>query len=262
MFKTLKSDLNAVLERDPAARNKFEIMLLYPGLHALWAHRVAHALWRHNLRFLGRGLSQFARWLTGIEIHPGATIGRGFFIDHGMGVVIGETAEIGDNVTLYHGVTLGGTSLEKGKRHPTLHDNVVVGAGAKVLGAIEIGENSRIGANAVVVKPVPANSVVVGVPGQVVHRSQPRPVTQPDLNHSQLPDTIGASLVAVMARLERLEKELATHSEHPRFEPARVSVDGHYAVALPGNGNGNGNGNGHVPHIPDHGVWRGEDFAI
>ena len=130
-------------------------------------------LWMHNAKLLGRLLSQLARFFTGIEIHPGARIGNGFFIDHGMGVVIGETAEVGDNVTLYHGVTLGGTSLEKGKRHPTLLDNVVVGAGAKILGAIEIGENSRIGANAVVVKPVPANSVVVGVPGQVVHRSHP-----------------------------------------------------------------------------------------
>jgi serine O-acetyltransferase len=254
MFKTLSNDLNAVMGRDPAARNKFEIILTYPGLHALWAHRAAHWLWVHNARLAGRVLSQLARFFTGIEIHPGARIGSGFFIDHGMGVVIGETAEVGDNVTLYHGVTLGGTSLEKGKRHPTLLDNVVVGAGAKILGAIEIGENSRIGANAVVVKPVPANSVVVGVPGQVVHRSHPASANpQPDLNHSQLPDTIGASLVAVMTRLERLEAQLANHSEHPvlELEPATVG----------GNGNGR-NGNGKVPHVPDHGVWRGEDFQI
>ncbi len=253
MFRTINSDLNAVLDRDPAARNKFEIALTYPGLHALWAHRVANWLWRHNARLLGRVISQLARFFTGIEIHPGARIGRSFFIDHGMGVVIGETAEVGDNVTLYHGVTLGGTSLEKGKRHPTLHDNVVVGAGAKILGAIEIGENSRIGANAVVVKPVPANSVVVGVPGQVVHRSRPRDEHQPDLNHSQLPDTIGATLVAVLTRLEKLEKELSSHAEHPIFEPEML--------VLGGNGNGH-NGTDHLPHAPDHGVWRGEDFQI
>jgi serine O-acetyltransferase len=260
MFKTIRSDLNAVMDRDPAARNKLEIILTYPGLHALWAHRVANWLWVRNARLLGRIVSQLARFFTGIEIHPGARIGRGFFIDHGMGVVIGETAEVGNNVTLYHGVTLGGTSLEKGKRHPTLMDNVVVGAGAKILGAIEIGENSRIGANAVVVKPVPPNSVVVGVPGQVVHRSRPRDEHQPDLDHSQLPDTIGATLVAVMARMEKLEKELSNHAEHPVFEPEEILV-------LAGNGhNGNGH-NGHinsdhVPHVPDHGVWRGEDFQI
>ena len=254
MFKTLANDLNAVLDRDPAARNKFEIILTYPGLHALWAHRVANWLWVHNAKLVGRVISQLARFFTGIEIHPGARIGSGFFIDHGMGVVIGETAEVGNNVTLYHGVTLGGTSLEKGKRHPTLLDNVVVGAGAKILGAIEIGENSRIGANAVVVKPVPANSVVVGVPGQVVHRSHPAlPGSLPDLNHSQLPDTIGASLVAVMTRLEKLEAQLASHSEHPVLEPETATTGG--------NGNGR-NGNGKVPHVPNHGVWRGEDFQI
>ncbi len=261
MFRTFRDDLNAVMQRDPAARNKLEIILLYPGLHALWAHRFTHWLWKHNLRLLGRMVSQITRWLTGIEIHPGATIGHGFFIDHGMGVVIGETAEIGDNVTLYHGVTLGGTSLEKGKRHPTLHNNVVVGAGAKILGAIEVGENSRIGANAVVVKPVPANAVVVGVPGQVVQRSKPHS-EHPDLNHSQLPDTIGASLVAVMARLERLEHQVADHSEHPVFELVAVGDSGgSTGVAFHGNGNGNGK-NGRVPHAPDHGVWRGEDFQI
>jgi len=259
MLKTLRNDLNAVLQRDPAARNKLEIMLLYPGLHALWAHRFSHWLWQRNLHLIGRLVSQVTRWLTGIEIHPGATIGHGFFIDHGMGVVIGETAEVGDNVTLYHGVTLGGTSMEKGKRHPTLHNNVVVGAGAKILGAIEIGENSRIGANAVVVKPVPANSVVVGVPGQIVHRSRPSS-EQPDLNHSQLPDTIGDSLVAVMTRLERLERQMSDHSEHPNFELAAVAENG----GSTGNGhNGNGNDkNDRVPHTPDHGVWRGEDFQI
>ncbi len=156
MLQTIWEDVNSVLDRDPAARSKLEILLCYPGLHALWGHRLSHRLWMSNHKLLARWVSQVFRSLTGIEIHPGATIGKRFFIDHGMGVVIGETAEIGDCVTLYHGVTLGGTSLDKGKRHPTLADNVVVGAGAKILGAIIIGENSRVGANAVVVKSVPA----------------------------------------------------------------------------------------------------------
>jgi serine O-acetyltransferase len=173
LFDTWRADIKAVLDRDPAAHSWLEVLLCYPGLHAVWGHRVAHWLWVHRLKLPGRWVSQMVRGLTGIEIHPGATIGPGFFIDHGMGVVIGETTEVGANVTLYHGVTLGGVSLNKGKRHPTLEDNVVVGAGAKVLGAITIGACSRIGANAVVVKPVPPDSVVVGVPGEVV-RSKPR----------------------------------------------------------------------------------------
>ena len=163
----MKDDVRSVFERDPAARSTLEVILTYPGLHALWGYRVSHWLWTHNLKLLGRITQQLIRALTGIEIHPGAIIGPGFFIDHGMGVVIGETAEIGRDVTLYHGVTLGGVSLNKGKRHPTLQDGVVVGAGAKVLGAITIGESSRIGANAVVVKTVPPDSVVVGVPGRL-----------------------------------------------------------------------------------------------
>ena len=262
MIETLKEDLQSVLDRDPAARSKFEIALLYPGLHALWSHRFAHWLWKHNLKFVGRLISQLTRWLTGIEIHPGATIGHKFFIDHGMGVVIGETAEVGDMVTLYHGVTLGGTSLEKGKRHPTIGHNVTIGAGAKVLGAIEVGANSRIGANAVVVRPVPENSVVVGVPGQIVHRSHDQPAGAYDLNHTQLPDTIGASLVAVLSRLETLENVMHMHPE------LQMDQAGHDHVKRK-NGNGNGNGNGHppaeetpLPHVPEHGVWRGEDFQI
>jgi serine O-acetyltransferase len=226
----LRADVRAALERDPAARSALEVALLYPGLHALWGHRLAHALWRRGFRLPARWLSQMVRGLTGIEIHPGAQIGSGLFIDHGMGVVIGETAEVGCNVTLYHGVTLGGTTLAHGKRHPTLEDNVVVGAGAKVLGAIVVGHDSRIGANAVVVKPVPANSVVVGVPGQVVVRSRPRPAG-PDLNHDLLPDTLGTTLGAVMARLERVEAQLHVHE------------------------------NGH-PHAPVQAVWQGEDFQI
>lgn len=168
MFQRIKQDIACVFERDPAARNTFEVLTTYPGLHALLFHRLAHALWLRDWKWLARWLSSLSRWLTGIEIHPGAQIGERFFIDHGMGVVIGETAIIGNDCTLYHGVTLGGTSWEKGKRHPTLHNNVVVGAGAKVLGPIEIGAGARVGSNAVVVKPVPPNATVVGIPGKII----------------------------------------------------------------------------------------------
>ncbi len=180
MLTAIREDIQSVLNRDPAARTALEVLICYQGLHALWGYQVAHWFWTHHLYLIGRMISQLVRSMTGIEIHPGATIGQHLFIDHGMGVVIGETAEVGKCVTLYHGVTLGGTSLNKGKRHPTLEDNVVVGAGAKVLGNIIIGANSRIGANAVVVKSVPPDSVVVGVPGQVVDRSQSRPPALPD----------------------------------------------------------------------------------
>lgn len=173
MFEGLKDDINSVFSRDPAARNTFEVLTNYPGLHALLLHRLAHKLWKRNFRWLARTLSTFSRWLTGIEIHPGAQIGRRFFIDHGMGVVIGETAVIGDDVTLYQGVTLGGTSWNKGKRHPTLKDGVVVGAGAKVLGPFEVGENAKVGSNAVVTKAVPAEATVVGIPGRIILKSAP-----------------------------------------------------------------------------------------
>ena len=166
MFARLREDINSVFARDPAARNFLEVLTNYPGLHALLLHRCGHWLWQKNLKWLARTLSTFSRWLTGIEIHPGATIGRRFFIDHGMGVVIGETTEIGDDCMLYQGVTLGGRSLEQTKRHPTLRDGVVIGAGAKVIGPVEIGPESAVGANAVVVKSAPANSVLVGVPAQ------------------------------------------------------------------------------------------------
>ena len=236
-FQLFHEDIKSIYDRDPAARSTLELLLCYPGLHAIWGHRITHWLWRHKLRLLARWLSHIMRFLTGIEIHPGAKIGPRFFIDHGMGVVIGETSEVGADVTLYHGVTLGGTSLEKGKRHPTIGDGVVVGAGAKILGAITIGERSRIGANAVVVKSVPANSVVVGVPGQVVVRSQPRPVGgMPDLEHGQLPDMVGTTLTSLMERVEVLEEQLHIHQ--------------------------NGIGETHPPHIPDHGVWQGQDFMI
>ncbi len=234
MFKTIHEDVQSVLDRDPAARNVFEVMLCYPGLHAVWTHRITHKLWKSGFKLLARWLSQTARWLTGIEIHPGATIGHNFFIDHGMGVVIGETAEIGNNVTLYHGVTLGGTNLNKVKRHPTIEDHVVIGAGAKVLGDIIIGAHSRIGANAVVVKPSPPNSVIIGVPGQIVVRSQDKITSNtPDLEHGLLPDTIGDTLSALVAHVEKLEKRL----------------DGHTTVSP-------------ALHVSDHGIWHGGDFAI
>jgi serine O-acetyltransferase len=170
MFDRLREDVRCVFERDPAARNVFEVLTTYPGVHAVLMHRLTHRLWGLGWKWLARVLSSLGRWLTGVEIHPGATIGRRFFIDHGMGVVIGETAVIGDDCTLYHGVTLGGTSWNKGKRHPTLGDDVVVGAGAKVLGPITLGDHARIGSNAVVVKDVPAGATVVGVPGRIVKR--------------------------------------------------------------------------------------------
>ncbi len=233
-FAMIRRDIDSVKERDPAARSTLEILLVYSGLHAIWIHRITHWLWIHKVKLIARWLSQFARWATGVEIHPGATIGPGFFIDHGMGVVIGETAEVGTDVTLYHGVTLGGTSLNKKKRHPTIGDRVVIGAGAKVLGAITIGEDSRVGANAVVVKSVPANSVVVGVPGQIVKRSHPHHAADaPDLNHASLPDIMGVSLVQLLERVETLEMQVEGHkSEKP-----------------------------HV-HAPQGETWAGEDFSI
>ncbi len=231
MFKIIRNDIKSVLERDPAARNVLEVLLCYSGLHAIWAHRLAHRLWQSGFKLLARWISQITRGITGIEIHPGATLGNNFFIDHGMGVVIGETAIVGDNVTLYHGVTLGGTSSQKVKRHPTLEDNVVVGAGAKVLGAITIGKESRIGANAVVVKSTPPNSVIVGVPGQVLVRNyEHSPI---DLDHNLLPDAIGETVAALVVHVEELEKRLNSHS-----------------ATSP------------VLHMSDHGVWHGEDFAI
>lgn len=187
MFKQVKEDIASVFSRDPAARNTLEVLLNYPGLHAVLFHRLAHWLWHHNLKQLARVLSTFSRWLTGIEIHPGAKIGRRFFIDHGMGVVIGETAEIGDDVTLYHGVTLGGTSWDKGKRHPTLEDGVVVGAGAKVLGPFTVHKNAKIGSNSVVTKEVPEGATVVGIPGRVIGR----PVTEQEKNRQEMAEKIG-----------------------------------------------------------------------
>ncbi len=245
MFDTLRKDVRSVFDRDPAAHSTLEVLFSYPGLHALWGYRMAHWFWTHRMLLIGRMISHMFRNMTGIEIHPGATIGDGFFIDHGMGVVIGETAEIGKNVTLYHGVTLGGVSLEKGKRHPTLEDNVVVGAGAKILGAITVGESSRIGANAVVVKSVPPDSVVVGVPGQVVVRSKPKE-TAPDLHHDRLPDTIGASITYILERLEKVESSLHVHpADQPVFFKDEPRLERIFS-----------------PHTPENGIWHGEDFMI
>jgi len=168
MFERLREDIQSVFHRDPAARNAFEVLTCYPGMHAIWIHRLAGMLWRNELKWLARLVSNFGRWLTGIEIHPGAKVGRRFFIDHGMGIVIGETAEIGDDVTIYQGVTLGGTSWNKGKRHPTLGDGVVVGAGAKVLGPFTVGAGAKVGSNAVVTKEVPPGATVVGIPGRII----------------------------------------------------------------------------------------------
>lgn len=191
MFEGLKGDIKSVFNRDPAARNTFEVLTNYPGLHAVLLHRLAHKLWKHNFRWLGRSLSTFSRWLTGIEIHPGAQIGKRFFIDHGMGVVIGETAVIGDDVTLYQGVTLGGTSWNKGKRHPTLKNGVVVGAGAKVLGPFEVGENAKIGSNAVVTKAVPADATVVGIPGRIILKAVSDPANPDEDKRKKMEENFG-----------------------------------------------------------------------
>ncbi len=207
MFETLKRDIQAVFERDPAARSVREALLCYPGLHALHFHRLAHGLWTHGWLTFARFISHLGRFFTGIEIHPGARIGPGLFIDHGMGVVIGETTEIGENCTLYQGVTLGGTSLKKEKRHPTLGNNVVVGAGAKILGAVKIGDNSKIGAGSVVVTEVPPDSTVVGIPGRVVHRSSEHRVAI-DLNHHDLPDPEAKAINYLADKVRELEREL------------------------------------------------------
>lgn len=204
-FSSMREDVAAVLDRDPAAKSRMEVVLLYSGLHALWSYRFNHWLWVHKWRFLARMMSQWARLITGIEIHPGADIGRRFFVDHGMGVVIGETTIIGDDVTLFQGVTLGGTGKETGKRHPTLQDNVVVGAGARVLGNIVIGENSRIGAGSVVLRDVPDNSTVVGVPGHIVLRRGKRVViTDP----KQINDPLSEALAAVANEVKKLKQEV------------------------------------------------------
>lgn len=223
----MRRDIRAARERDPAAPTTLEVVFAYPGVHAIWGHRVSHWLWNRGARVAARTFSELTRIFTGVDIHPGAVLGPGLFIDHATGVVIGETAEVGEDVMLYHGVTLGGSGAETGKRHPTVGDRVIIGAGAKVLGAIKVGDDSRIGANAVVVKPVPSGSVVIGVPGQVISRHGR---STPD--DSMMPDLVGVSLQSLLTRVAKLE-------------------------AL-----NDGPQNGRVIRPPEAGVWHGEDFQI
>jgi len=244
MLSRLKEDISSAFDRDPAARTTLEVVTAYPGLHAIWMYRISHWFWQLGLRWIGRMISHLARWLTGVEIHPGASLGRRFFIDHGMGVVIGETTEIGDDVTIYHGVTLGGTTWQKEKRHPTLADGVIVGAGAKVLGAIELGEHSRIGANSVVLRDVPAHSTVIGIPGTVVgktetiveggrinldHHTMPNPVAEAIRHVLQLVDDVNARVDELhpevqsgehekSSRMQKTEKDMRKeHKDLERF---------------------------------------------
>lgn len=227
MLEVIRRDIRAARERDPAAPTTLQVIFAYPGVHAIWGHRVNHWLWRRGAKLAARITAELTRILTGVEVHPGAVLGPGLFIDHATGVVIGETAEVGEDVTLYHGVTLGGSGRDTGKRHPTIGDRVIIGAGAKVLGAIKVGDDSRIGANAVVVKEVPSSSVVVGVPGQVISRSLPG---SPD--DSMMPDLVGVSLQSLLTRVTKLEA---------RAEGAQTN---------------------HVIRPPEAGVWHGEDFSI
>ena len=227
MLAAIRRDIQVARDRDPAKPTVLEVVFAYPGVHAVWGHRISHGLWNRGSKVLARVVAELTRILTGVDIHPGALLGPGLFIDHATGVVIGETAEVGEDVTLFHGVTLGGTGRDTGKRHPTIGDRVVIGAGAKVLGAIKIGDDSRIGANSVVVKEVPSGSVVVGVPGQII--SQPGKAREDD---SLLPDLVGVSLQSLLTRVARLE------------------------------GNGDGQQGDHVIRPPEGGVWHGDDFSI
>jgi len=204
ILKSLKEEMETVFDRDPAAKSRAEVIFCYPGFHAILFYRAAHWLWKKEFFFLGRFMSHLGRFFTGIEIHPGATIGKRFFIDHGMGVVIGETAEIGDDVTLYHGVTLGGVSLEKVKRHPTLEDGVVVGSGAKVLGPFTVKKNAKIGSNSVVVKEVPEDATVVGIPGKVVKNGK----TEKRFDHNRLPDPVARAITDMATRMCHMEAEI------------------------------------------------------
>ena len=229
MLAAVRQDIQAAKERDPARPSTLQIVVAYPGVHAIWGHRISHWLWNRGAKVAARAFGELTRILTGVEIHPGAILGTGLFIDHATGVVIGETAEVGEDVTIYHGVTLGGVSTDPGKRHPTIGDRVIIGAGAKILGPIKIGDDSRIGANSVVVKEVPSSSVVVGVPGQIISRAKPD-----GPNDSQMPDLVGVSLQQLLARVARLEE--ARGDDHQQ--------------------------NGRVIRPPEAGVWHGEDFSI
>jgi serine O-acetyltransferase len=231
MLAELRQDIRAAKQRDPALPTTLQVIFAYPGVHAIWGHRISHWLWSRGAKLAARAFAELTRILTGVEIHPGATLGTGLFIDHATGVVIGETAEVGDDVIIFHGVTLGGTSLDPGKRHPTVGDRVIIGAGAKILGPIKIGDDSRIGANAVVVKEVPAGASVVGVPGQVISRN-----ASAGENDAVMPDLVGVSLQSLLTRVARLES----------LEP----------------GAKNGQQTGRVIRPPEAGVWHGEDFSI
>lgn len=222
MFRALREDIRSAFDRDPATKSVWEVITCYPGLHAIWMYRLANRLWRMRLYWLGRFVSHVARWLTGIEIHPGATIGRRFFIDHGMGIVIGETTEVGDDVTLYHGVTLGGTTWQKKKRHPTLENGVIVGAGAKVLGPITIGEQSRIGANSVVLKDVPAHSTVIGIPGTIVGTTESLIEDgKINLDHHLMPNPVAEAIKHVL----KLVDDLNTKVDHLHPDEAAKPSD-------------------------------------
>ncbi|HLA48128.1 MAG TPA: serine O-acetyltransferase, partial [Nitrospinota bacterium] len=208
MFTQISRDIKVIFQRDPAARSILEIIFCYPGFHALLFYRISHWLWRNRLLFLGRFISNIGRFFTGIEIHPAAKIGGGFFIDHGMGVVIGETTEIGENCTIFQGVTLGGVSLDKGKRHPTLKDNVIVGAGATILGPVTIGSNSRIGAGSVVVNEVPPDSTVLGIPGKVVYTGAQPPDSFVDIDYGDISDPVAKAIKCIINRVSIIEKEI------------------------------------------------------
>jgi len=228
MLARLKEDIQTVFTKDPAARSWWEVLTCYPGLHAILSHRLAHALWRRRFFWLARWISHLSRFLTGIEIHPGATIGRRFFIDHGMGVVIGETAEVGDDVLMYKGAVLGGTSLNKGKRHPTIGNGVVIGSNAVVLGPITIGDNTKIGSGAVVVKPVPADSTAVGVPARVVRGPHVEKAPSLLLQHGQLPDPIAEICRGFDERIRELETQVLRLKQAPQS----VTAEGARAEAI------------------------------
>lgn len=246
MFSRIREDISSVFHRDPAARNAWEVITLYPGLHAIWAHRISHWLWCRGLKWLARAYANVARWITGIEIHPGARIGRRFFIDHGMGVVIGETAEIGDDCTLYHGVTLGGTTWNKGKRHPTLGNNVVIGAGAKVLGPFKVGDGARVGSNSVVVREVPAGATVVGIPGRVVAeaKASERPSERMVAMARQMgfdaygltrdmPDPVAGAIGTMLEHIQQLDERVLTLCRTLHQIDARMPENGLTKLELP-----------------------------
>lgn len=242
MFIRIREDIASVFHRDPAARNAWDVITLYPGLHAIWTHRVSHWLWRHGFKWLARGIANVARLFTGIEIHPGAVIGRRFFIDHGMGVVIGETAEIGENCTIYHGVTLGGITWSKGKRHPTLGNNVVVGAGAKILGPFKVGDGARIGSNSVVVREVPNGATVVGIPGRVVAEAKPsdRMVAMAEQMGfdaygltRDTPDPVANAIGSMLEHIQQLDERVMTLARVLHNLDARAPENGLDRLELP-----------------------------